>query len=233
MKRLTLLLTCCCLLLGGRAYGVDATDNFNRANGTLNGSTASDGVSVWTNSGTFNVASNQATGAGNSSRCWIDCGSADVEVQVTKSTTGATGANRCGLLVRYVDASNYLFFHCNGTAFTANKVVAGTSTSLGTGGSVVAGDVLKVVANGSSVALYVNGSLLLGPYTVTDHQTATKHGLYSAFSADSMDDFSIVDLSAPPPSGNGLTYPLIIGQLTRPSPRTRFVSFTPLMLEAR
>ncbi len=34
-------------------------------------------------------------------------------------------------------------------------------------------------------------------------------------------------------SGNGVVYPLIIGQLTRPTPWTRFVSFTPLMLEAR
>ena len=33
--------------------------------------------------------------------------------------------------------------------------------------------------------------------------------------------------------GNGLTYPLIIGKLTRPAPWSRFIALTPLMLEAR
>jgi hypothetical protein len=198
------------LALTLESFPVVASDDFNRANSSLNGATASDGISVWTNSGTFNVASNMATSAGNSARSFIDASVSDVDVSVTIATAGGSGANRLGPLLRWVDSSNYIFVRGNGTSYELHKVVATTDTAIATAlGTVAAGDRLRLNAIGDQLRLYLtpsggSESLLTGPHTVTDHQSATKHGIYSAFSSDSLDDFTIVDLSSGSTIATGL-----------------------------
>jgi hypothetical protein len=187
----------------------NASDNFNRANGNIGGTTASDGVSVWTTHvGTCQISSNRLNGNGTSARCSVDVGASDGDCTLTIATAGGSGSNRHGILFRYVDASNYLYVRGNGTAYELNKVVAGTTTLVvGSLSTVAAGDIIRINLSGSTIKIYRTpsggGESLLTTQTVTDHQTATRFGYITAFSGDAVDDFSFVQAS---PGGNSRYY---------------------------
>jgi hypothetical protein len=101
------------------------TDDFNRANGSLNGSTPSGGgAATWATDTEWTVTTNRARCAGTSGRklARIDCGSKDVTFEATYVTRGNNG----GVLLRYDDASNFWFAYLISNYIHICKVQGGT-----------------------------------------------------------------------------------------------------------
>lgn len=170
------------------------TDNFNRADGDLNGSTPSDAGAAWTSSGAnvFQVSSNQCISSGGGTKyAYLEASAADVDIECTFVSVNASNQ---GLLARFVDASNYWFLYVLNNYFHLCKRVAGSNTdpvASFDSQTFSASDVIKIRASGSSWTVYVNG---VSKFTTTDaaHNTATKHGLYNdAGGGMQVDAFSI------------------------------------------
>lgn len=227
-----------CLLLGGRAYGANATDNFNRADGAIDGTLASDGIHTWTaHAGAWAIASNRLTGATTEGqRLTIDCGAADVDVIATLEATN--GGNVQGIMVRHAGANNYAYLVMTNSTRSLVARVSGSNTTLASGlGAPTIGEVYRIHCVGDDYSVYVDGgggeTLLTGPHTIAGLSTNTQHGFYANYSNGDWDDFSVIDLSAAP-SGN---VPVIMQHLRRlrtslakPTPWDRFVSQTPILL---
>jgi hypothetical protein len=201
-------------------------DTFNRADTSVALGTPSDSGSAWSElSGTWGIESNQArkvTASDGQHFAVLESNAADVEVQCTFPVLNATAD--AGVIVRCVDTSNYLLIAIRGAGGTRLELysrVAGVETLItaGDGTNVTAGCVVKVSASGSTINVYVDGALALGPQTVSDLTTATKHGIraYLAASGSSTgtsgavrhDDFSITDLT--PAAGTGGKYLPLLG----------------------
>lgn len=172
------------------------SDDFNRADNSSSLGTSSSGH-VWSaENGTWGISSNQAhmnTSTANAVAV-VESGVADCTVQVTLA---ALAGFRPGLTFRFVDDSNYwVWYRVTTTSYQCWKRVSGTFTLMhdATGLTVADGDVIKVVLSGTSIALYHQGSLITTLTSQTDHQTATKHGMYSEIGLPTntrWDDFSV------------------------------------------
>lgn len=60
-----------------------------------------------------------------------------------------------------------------------HKRVGGTKTDIASSavGAVTADSVIELVLNGTSVSAKVNGTQIIAPQTISEHTTATLHGL--------------------------------------------------------
>lgn len=157
-----------------------AWDDFDDANGTNLSGKADDLGNTWSvNAGTFDIQSGEArvTSAG-FALATIDAATADVDVTLKAKITSAAGEY---IIVRWVDASNFIFLLINsaGAAYQLYKKVGGVNTLLGSGGSTPAAGTqvtARVTVSGSNYEVFADGASL---FTATDaaHSTATKHGI--------------------------------------------------------
>jgi hypothetical protein len=161
--------------------GLASADSFNRANnastpGSTDGAGSTD-PRAWTQqSGTWGISSNQLYCPVAPGNLTIDLGEADVDITVTLATTDTNGQ---GIILRYTDESNYVLYRGDNTQLTLTKRVAGSPSSIiTTMGTISSGEILRIVAIGSSYSCYKNGTLL---NTGSDsfNNTATKAGLRS------------------------------------------------------
>lgn len=155
------------------------SDSFNRANSTTtlgttdsyNGGT----TKTWTpfSGNTWGVWNNQvyAENGAEPLGVVVDAGQADISISVTI----AIKADMFGCIFR-VDTTNKsgLMFHAGNGQL--QKFVGTTYTTIASSGkTIVAGDVIKVTANGSAITVYQNGTQILTT-TSTYNQALTKHG---------------------------------------------------------
>lgn len=157
---------------GGGGPTEIASDDFNRANGTL----GANWTDINTNWGSFSVLSNQAEGGGLADDCamavWAGSGtfSADQYAQVTCYGLGYNGANyRIAACVRINDTEAnrdcYLIELVDDGSSTrtirireyTNGSVANLSTTTATIGN---GDVIKIQVSGSDITGYLNGDII-------------------------------------------------------------------------
>lgn len=106
----------------------------------------------------------------------IDHGTANVDLSVSLATSPA--GNNLGLVLRYSNDSNWWRVVQDSSNIYLEKNVAGViSTVAFTSSSFFAGNVIRVVASGSSWTVYVNG---VSKLTATDsfNSTATHHGIH-------------------------------------------------------
>ncbi|WP_127584429.1 heparin lyase I family protein [Paenibacillus koleovorans] len=122
-------------------------------------------------------------------------GNYSAESKVKINAWNATGDRSVGLLARYQDNSNYYILNYNATAgeLRITKQVAGVFTRLATktGVSLSTGTwhTFKAELNGSTLKLYVNGTLEL---TATDSALSTgKPGLLQTYGDIRFDDFNV------------------------------------------
>lgn len=185
------------------------SDNFNRSNAGLNGATMSDGVGTWADvSGAGSgaaVVGNQAVMGTSSGApnfvCFVVDSAMDVATtdqradQVTQGTDG-------GPLARCSDGSNAYYAYRGGTFVDLYKIVAGTSSYLGsTGpGAVANGDTVALECVGTTIRILVNSVQKL---SVTDSSlTAGRAGGYGGGSAaHAWDDFAVY---TEPAAGGGV-----------------------------
>lgn len=173
------------------------SDDFNRSNEVL----GSPNWTAFSGRSSFRVISNQC-GMG-----WGDgaCGSywsADTfgddtfaEATVKKLPSGSTNVGVC---VRHTSSQAYIA-RWTTTYLRLVKWTGGVATTLGSDASAPSvNDVIRIEASGSSISVYQNGSLVIGPITDTE-LTSGPPGVFGTDGGDGaaqLDDWSGGDLSA-------------------------------------
>lgn len=172
------------------------SDTFDRANGSLG--TPSDAGSSWVEvANTWAINGNQAqyTGGITPGIAALESGQADVLVS---AILPIRNANSC-IGARIVDASNYLRLNVGTTGLTLRRVTSGVSTDLGSH-SVTTNDTARygIRCVGDQVSITIDGTIVAGPWTETQGQTETRHGLINSgtFSSARWDDFEIFGLAS-------------------------------------
>lgn len=177
------------------------SDDFNRTDSTETLNSPSDASGNYTLVGTWGVASNRGYSVSPQSPgvAWLETSATDVEVQVTIPVLPTNDS--CGALARYVDTNNLVaaLFHVSANKLRLIKWVSGSYTQVASASiTPVAGDVLKLVADGDQFTVYVNGTSQIAATTISDAalQSSTKHGLYAwAETTARFDNLTITDIS--------------------------------------
>jgi hypothetical protein len=172
------------------------SDDFNRANGTLNGSTPSDGGSTWTASNA-NIDTNQVwpvSASGTRDTAWVETSSAVGSVQMKITTNG----NSSGVVMRLSNATNHIVAYVSGNSLANYKRVSGSYTQIGStySGTIANGDVIRLdIDSSNAIRSYVNGTLRVGPNTDSTGSTNTKAGFewLSNLTTVRIDDWSYTD----------------------------------------
>lgn len=124
------------------------------------------------------------TGTSVNSGGWVDTGTSNVSVKVTKpvGTSLANAPWNCGVLLRYVDNNNFWSASCiyeSGVMNVAIRLRKAGSDSIVSGTNIGATAVsdMRLEANGNVYTLYVNNASV-ATYTDTNNDfiSATKHG---------------------------------------------------------
>lgn len=165
------------------------TDNFNRANSTTSiggaWSVIADQNATGTGTPTWGIISNTTypTGDvidGTSTRhrpvAYQDFGAADIDITVTLSTYYAAGSNKSGGIALRLGTDGSLFFVGQDQVRWLGPTSGASTVFSYTGPNFTTGDVMRVVAVGSSITVYRNGTII-GSGTSTNNLTATRHGL--------------------------------------------------------
>lgn len=173
------------------------SDSFARANGLLGvtdgkGNPENNGVTgfPWTaNIGNWSITTNVV----NASTLIDGMAIATVDVLtpnvwVTTALTRSSGS--LGIVVRYVDANNYVICYHDGTSIKVDEVIAGTSTNLLTTANSYANRIMRVLCDGSLVRVVYN-DVVFTDITLAGSLTGTKFGLYSTNTSNNHTQFVV------------------------------------------
>jgi hypothetical protein len=144
---------------------------------------------TWTaNAGTWTISSNKAVcselGVGGFGIATVNVSTANVIHTVAITRAGGN----VGLVVRYTDSDNYIYAYHDGTNAVLVKKVTGSDTTKISGASAYsAGAELRVVVDGSYLALYYNQALI-GSVSDASIPTGTRVGLYSSHTGNTLDN---------------------------------------------
>lgn len=177
----------------------EISDTFDRADGAIGISDGgvqpeADGVGkgvAWQNKeGTWAIASNVASPSALASGLAIATGltnTADIYIDAVL----ARAAGSIGIVLRYVDDANYIYVVHNGTNLLLVKRLAGVETTVQTTAVAIGAGALRVICDGTSFDLFLNGAKVGTTQTITDLplQTSTQHGLYSTNTGNSINNF--------------------------------------------
>ncbi len=175
---------------GGAPARITFTDNFTGTNGDAPNARWTQETAGWT------IQGNALQYAGGSyGYIFATCTSGDNDIQVTWPA-GVGGSSYAQLVIRYVDASNYVALQKDSAQAEKMRLVsvtAGTVTehsieASATGGG--AGSVWRVKNVGNALTAYISGTEILTG-TSTAHTSATKiaMSMNTSHSADTMDGF--------------------------------------------
>ena len=171
------------------AFSALTSDSFNRADGTLDGSTLNNAgggaeSNVWTST-SWTISSNQAFGPGTDGPIAYPASTAAVDKQRVSSILG----NASSVVARYVVANGSCFFaYKNGADLILQYFDGGTGyTSIETAtGALSGGETVSITANGTSITCQVNGSTVI---TQTHASNPTGVGGLRAGGTTTFDDF--------------------------------------------
>ncbi len=175
-----------------------ASDAFNRANGALGstdglGHAEANGGSglAWTaRTGTVQIATNAAKATALTGGLAIAT-IADVQADVVAEVKLTRGTTTAGLILRYVDADNYLYVVHNGTNLQFYQRVAGVETPLVNAAATYAvGAVIRCILSGTNGAVYYNGAQV-GTTQTVPASSSPNHGLYFKDTDSTLDDLVI------------------------------------------
>lgn len=142
------------------AWTLQNSDTFNRADGSLEGSTMSDAVAAWGTTGeTWDIVSNQAkcTTFSADRGFWADITAvADQKVEVDLHSGDS------GVIARHdkTDGSTAVYYmaYVFGATVTLYKHSGSGFTSLGTAGSLTVPETIALECIGTGIKVYVSGS---------------------------------------------------------------------------
>ncbi len=164
--------------------------SFSAPDSTSSVGVADTGQSATAQAGTWGISGNKAyiSAAANSRLTW-DVGVANFAIDVDISGVG--GSDQAWVILRYVDGSNYLRAGAPiGGTMVIQTIIAGVTTNLVNLGTQPYNAHYQVVANGTTIAFYLNGALL-GSATTSQFQTATLVGIQTATTAPRFDNFTV------------------------------------------
>lgn len=180
--------------------GVVACDTFTRANSTTLGSTnglpwlpGRPGLAWSEVAGNWEINTNRigSEGASPGGQGWIltlDIGFSDYVLDWQLAYT--PDANTSGVILGYVDGTNYLRFTHTSAAIGGLRVTAGTPSAIGTVGTAVvaaAGDIMRLTKIGAAYTYAViRAGALVGLHTTaseTQGQSSTVIGIRAATAA--------------------------------------------------
>jgi hypothetical protein len=182
-------------------------DTFTDTNGVRLGVHTAEAGGAWTEQvGTWAIQGNRAsvTLGGSAAIATQSLGATDVEVSVTVvAPNPLTDADdiAAGVVVRYVDANNYIVVRCLQTPAQVNSHEIELAEVIGGSGPVVhkpnLGDtyaaggsyLLTVQAFGDLIRVLLDGDPVIAYYTQTGSPMGTRHGLYR----NTQDDGSVYD----------------------------------------
>lgn len=180
-----------------------AADSFASSFGTTDGLTpegvagglgvGGSGLSWTSNVGTFTVTGAKANASalsGGIAIATVDTGETDV--MVTAKLT--RGGGNVAIVLRYADASNYVYANHTGTNAQLIKVVAGSPTTLiNTAATYSASAEMRAECEGQKFRLFYNQAPIGAEQTIADAGLAsgTKQGLYTSDITNTFDDFSV------------------------------------------
>jgi len=176
-----------------------AYDSFTRADGALGSSetVGPDGQATpartWVNRvGTTLVATNKAQASvlvGGVAIATMDTGTVNAITGATLTRAG----NEVGVVLRYVDADNYIRAIHDGTNCKLIKRVATVETDVISAVVALGAGAIRVIPDGTSFALYLNGAQVGATSTISDAalQTGTQQGLFSTNVGNTQDLWSI------------------------------------------
>lgn len=180
------------------------TESFDKADADTLGPDLSWGGGYDTGASGWNVVSNRAQTVtwGDIAYALSDLSSDDHYAQVA---VHADGGDSIGAMARCPSTSvhtGYLgFSDHNGGDYLMRKVVADSYTTLGfsfDGYSAPHGEVVRIHCDGSSISLYVDDVLTVGPITDTEITGNVRCGIWAWNSGAILDDFEAGDLVPPP-----------------------------------
>ena len=200
------------LILGTGVYSpntsdftLDASDSFNRTNGALgdtdgagiDGVTGGAGLTWVEKIGTWTITTNvarAATVAASNAVATVDTVKADGIICAKITTAGSNG-----IVMRYVDTSNYVRCYISTTAITLAEIVAGTASTLkNTPITYVAGADLICRLDGLRVGVEYNGTYI-GSYAINAaFASSTLHGMWTngAASTWNVNEWHFISLPA-------------------------------------
>jgi hypothetical protein len=186
-------------------------DTFDRADSSTSLGTPSDGGTAWqvapnSPNTVYGISSNQAkrfstNDVPGGEIAWLETDMSDVEVTVTIANISTGGANEMGIVARLTDEQNYIRCRIAPTLVQIAAIQAGATTAIaGTADTVVAGDVFRLICNGTSIKVIKNpaesptNTILSG--TSSFNQTATKCGLRGNATINSglYDNFTVTNI---------------------------------------
>lgn len=180
---------------GAAASKIIVFDSFDRADATSLG-TADTGQTWTIPFDGVGIKDNQAYMPTINWNCmaYIDAGVAD-GIKLSMTLDVIHGAAECSILVKYQDASNYNFVQLAYGNIYIKKKVANTVTTVDTTAhTLVAGQKLSVVVDGTTYSTYIDG-VQKSSATVSELASNTKSGIYMATGAGTADprlnDFTI------------------------------------------
>jgi len=174
-------------------------DTFTRADGaigvseTVGPDSQSVAARTWNNRiGTTQIAINAASASaltGGIALATVDTGTADIIVGATLVHAG----DEVGVVLRYVDADNYIRAIHDGTNCKLIKRVAAAETDVISAVVALGAGAICVISDGTSFSLFLNGAKVGSTSTISDAalQTGTEQGLFSTNLGNAQDDFSV------------------------------------------
>ena len=143
--------------------------------------------------GTWVVAANKATCsvlAGGIGITTVNTSTTNVLMQGTITRAG----NEVGIILRYVDADNYIRAIHDGVNMKLIKRVATVETDVISAVVALGVGAVVVVADGTAFSLYLNNSQVGATSTIADAalQTGTRQGLFTTNVGNTMDAFLVM-----------------------------------------
>ena len=142
--------------------------------------------------GTWVVAANKATCsvlAGGIGITTVDTGTINVVMQGTLTRAG----NEVSIILRYVDADNYIRAIHDGTNMKLIKRVAAAETDVISAVVALGAGAVVVVGDGTAFSLYLNNAQVGATSTISDAalQTGTRQGLFTTNVGNTFDNFLV------------------------------------------
>lgn len=166
-------------------------DDFNRADADAAGSTSRE-LKPWfttyispDTTGKLGIRGNAAAliatvaGANSAFVATVDANAANGTLR-GKYTTSDSGLR---MAARVAGNGDYLALVAGTVSMELRKYVAGVMTLLGTSNTAPAGKTLELRLAGTTVSVYADNVQVLGPFTVNEGATVTKHGVQCSTSA--------------------------------------------------
>jgi hypothetical protein len=177
----------------GTAFGT--TDGLGHAEGIAGGLGSGGGGLAWTSRlGSFSVSGGKAVGDTTGSLVGTAISTVTVSTADVLVSADLVRANTSvGIIIRYIDNSNYILARLYGTLCQLVRFTAGTPNILiSSAATYSSGATIRAILDGSSISLFYNNAKVGATATETQGQTSTIFGIANyGNGSNTLDNFTV------------------------------------------